>query len=473
MPVSSLSKIRKIILLTGILLLLPICTLPISEGHLAGGKTKTEGEYVIQFDTSPSPPISETEIELVFSVQDRDGLNRHNITAAVTIERNGEEISKYPKQFYAFGDFAVTHIFDLDGPFVIILETSDQISSPATVQFDLIIVTPFMGWINAYGGPLLISIILGAIGTYALKIRLIDRKAASPRKSPETKQLSHQPWNIFHYIDNRGILTLSSGIAITTIMVLPWVGELEAQSLAFHMVAEHLGFVAGSLLISFGIEIILRDIVTNRRKSRFVFAVATIYQNLIKVNRRLNAHGVIGVPVAIIILSYWHLPENFDSAVLTEEIHIMMHISFILLGVIVFMNIKAISKGELLIHVFALMTAMVAWGVVLITTPEHLYSSYPMIQQAEAGTAMVAPHPFLAGLLAIHVLARYLEFEPQEIVASLICAKCGQITKHVLDERTVNDNNQASSLRCIVCKTVINLVTADEYHQLQSPTTKT
>jgi hypothetical protein len=86
---------------------------------------------------------------------------------------------------------------------------------------------------------------------------------------------------------------------------------------------------------------------------------------------------------------------------------------------------------------------------------------------------MVAPHPFLAGLLALHVLARYLEFEPQEIVASLICARCGQITKHVLDERTVNDNNQASSLRCIVCKTVINLVTADEYHQLQSPTTKT
>ena len=473
MSPSSLSKIRKIVLLTGILLLLPICMVPISEAHLAGGNTKTEGDYVIQFDTSPSPPISETEITLIFSVQDRDGFNRDNITAAVTIVNDGEEVSKYPKQFYALGDFTVTHIFNLDGPFVVILETSDQISSPATVQFDLIIVTPFMGWINTYGGPLLIASILGAIGIFALKIRLLDKKAASPRESPETKQLAHRSWNPFHYTDNRGILLLSSGVITTAIMVLPWAGELEAQSMAFHMIAEHLGFVAGSLLISFGIEIIVRDMVVNRGKSRFVFAIGTIYQRLIKANRRFNTHGVIGVPVAIIILIYWHLPANFDLAVLTEEIHLMMHISFILLGVIVFMNVKAISKGELLTHIFALMIAMVVWGIVLITTPEHLYSSYPMTQQAEAGIVMVAPHPFLAGLLAVQVLVRYLKFEPQEIVANVICAKCGQTTKHVLDERAINDNNHASSLRCIVCRTATSLMTADEYHNLHSPTTKT
>ena len=76
MSPSSLSKIRKIVLLTGTLLLLPICMVPISEAHLAGGNTKTEGDYMIQFDTSPSPPISETEIALIFSVQDRDEKKR-------------------------------------------------------------------------------------------------------------------------------------------------------------------------------------------------------------------------------------------------------------------------------------------------------------------------------------------------------------------------------------------------------------
>jgi hypothetical protein len=84
-----------------------------------------------------------------------------------------------------------------------------------------------------------------------------------------------------------------------------------------------------------------------------------------------------------------------------------MHTSFSAIGVLVFLNLKVWSKWEMVTYTAILANVKMIGGVLLLTSPVHLYLPYLMSQQADAGIVMLAPHPFILALLGGYVFAHY------------------------------------------------------------------
>ena len=206
----------------------------------------------------------------------------------------------------------------------------------------------------------------------------------------------------------RGVFSLSTGILLTILMLSPWAEFLEDRNLTFHMLAEHIGFTLGAVLISYGSEYIILAKVASWGRNGQTRLLNSIYIRLIKINRKINIHGRIGALVSAFLLAYWHIPTNFNQAVIDDVSHIIMHISIIVVGLMIFANIKVLSRVELVAHAVILGQAMLVGGIVLIITPVHFYLPYPITQQAETGLAMAAPHPFILASLLVYAITHYL-----------------------------------------------------------------
>ncbi|MBI2184214.1 MAG: cytochrome c oxidase assembly protein [Thaumarchaeota archaeon] len=205
----------------------------------------------------------------------------------------------------------------------------------------------------------------------------------------------------------RSVLLLSAGGALVLFMVSPLGVSLEEADLSFHMMVQHLGLTGGSVLVMFGGEYLVLGLIGGFRGSSLAGVVGLLYGRVILLNRRLNAGGRVLVPVVAVLLAYWHVPGNFNAAVVDEGLHGLMHVSFLVIGVLVFLCVKVLSLGQLLLYSVVLSQVMMIGGVILISTPVHLYPFYPLQQQRDAGLIMAAPHPFMVALVGVYAFSRY------------------------------------------------------------------
>ena len=180
----------------------------------------------------------------------------------------------------------------------------------------------------------------------------------------------------------KGLLAVASGFALILILLSP-IGELLESTLALHMVVDHNLFMICGILLTYGFDtLLLAD-------SKVSSAAAGCYRTLLSVNARYNKRGLLGVGVAAALAIYWHLPGNFDAAVLNESIHLQMHLSFVLVGSLLFLGYKLLTRkmrGWLIVGVCK---PMEIFGAYLLVTPTILYTVYPAADQAIAGAAMV------------------------------------------------------------------------------------
>lgn len=127
------------------------------------------------------------------------------------------------------------------------------------------------------------------------------------------------------------------------------------KDLASHMVLEHtLFFVLGGISIQVA-ESVLRLIVSSennekRKKNKTDKGIkSNLRLNLILVWSKLlrkifgvnNRYGFIWLIIPIILLTFWHLPFVFDYAALNDRVHILQHISFIIVGATSFFALRA------------------------------------------------------------------------------------------------------------------------------------
>lgn len=111
---------------------------------------------------------------------------------------------------------------------------------------------------------------------------------------------------------------------------------------------------------------------------------------LASMNRVVNRGGVPSLAAAAFIIGFWHVPQILDAALLSYELHWIMHVSVFFAGVLIYVGFTRLTLGLRLLTYLLGCKAMLILGAYLLVSPVAVYGSYPYPEQLEAGTAMIA-----------------------------------------------------------------------------------
>lgn len=119
-------------------------------------------------------------------------------------------------------------------------------------------------------------------------------------------------------------------------------------------------------------------------------SVASICSRLSSVNKALNRRGRASLALAVAIIVFWHVPMNLDAALLSYQVHLIMHASMLFAGFLIYVGFRMLSPNMRLFTYLLGCKGMAIFGAYLLVSPIIVYGSYPFYEQAEAGAAMVA-----------------------------------------------------------------------------------
>jgi cytochrome c oxidase assembly factor CtaG len=178
------------------------------------------------------------------------------------------------------------------------------------------------------------------------------------------------------------------------------------STLTLHMVAQHLLFIAAGFLVASGFDSLILAV------SRISTAVSRAYALLLEANARMNKRGVVAFLVAALLTVYWHIPGNFDAAVLNEGVHVEMHSAFLIVGGLVFIGSKLLTKRMRQFAPIIAGKGMGLFGAFLLVTPSYIYPVYPAWEQSEAGLVMVVMMVIMDLTIAPYWLYSYFGKSP-------------------------------------------------------------
>ena len=199
--------------------------------------------------------------------------------------------------------------------------------------------------------------------------------------------------------------------------------EIAEQNLAAHMVIEHtIFFFLGAASVK-SAEIVLHILVSHAyRKKRSsqpiarVKAITTVerihddknYEDkntngsikTIKIIRFWSSiirkifsfsskNGFLWLSIPIIMLAVWHYPPLFDYAVLHENVHILQHVSFIIVGATGFIALRTLGESFKIIILITLNAIMAFAGLLFAVTTDPVYAVYSINGHNEAGNYML------------------------------------------------------------------------------------
>jgi hypothetical protein len=154
----------------------------------------------------------------------------------------------------------------------------------------------------------------------------------------------------------RDLVIIMIFLSLTFISTQSSILEFTEVSLAGHMMLEHLFFfLLGATSVMLG-EIILSYLVissashnndvknrlrkedTLRNQTSLKFALLSKWKHLLSKIFSINRFGYryIWIIVSVFILAIWHVPSIFDFASQHIQVHILQHITFIIVGALVF-----------------------------------------------------------------------------------------------------------------------------------------
>jgi len=206
----------------------------------------------------------------------------------------------------------------------------------------------------------------------------------------------------------RGLFKILLGVFLILFMLTPF-GESLDSTLTLHMVVQHAFYLVGGFLIASGADLLVLG------GSKFSKTVTSSYASLMRVNVRLNPRGMTTFMLAAILTAYWHIPAYFDAAVLNENIHILMHFTFTIVGGLLFIG-SGLLTGRMR-HVLLLVPgkAMGIFGAFLLFTTMYVYPVYPTPEQAEAGLVMVVMMLVMDLTIVPYWLYKYFGSRPAEL----------------------------------------------------------
>jgi cytochrome c oxidase assembly factor CtaG len=121
--------------------------------------------------------------------------------------------------------------------------------------------------------------------------------------------------------------------------------------------------------------------------SNFLAGVGSLFSRF---NKSLNRKGLVSLSVALLTIAVWYVPAVLNAVLLQFGLHVLMHVSLLFAGVLIYVGFRQLSLGMRLLSYLLGCKGMAIFGAYLLVSPVALYSYFPYPQQAEAGAAMVA-----------------------------------------------------------------------------------
>ena len=103
--------------------------------------------------------------------------------------------------------------------------------------------------------------------------------------------------------------------------------------------------------------------------------------------------GLLGVLVIASLLIFWHLPTFWDAAVESLLVHILEHVCFLFVGVLIGFCIPLLQDNMKMILLALTISAHMFYGFALYLISTPVYPLYPVAQQQLLGVALFAPAP--------------------------------------------------------------------------------
>lgn len=160
-------------------------------------------------------------------------------------------------------------------------------------------------------------------------------------------------------------------------------GDYLDTTLTLHMIVQHVFYFAAGFVLTSGADMLILAGSASSAK------VSSTYTGLLRINAAYNKRGLLTFLASGILIAYWHLPANFDAAVLNETVHMTMHATFLLVGSLVYVGSKLFTWRVRTFLLLIPSKAMGVFGAYLMFTNSYVYAVYPALQQAECGLAMV------------------------------------------------------------------------------------
>jgi hypothetical protein len=207
-------------------------------------------------------------------------------------------------------------------------------------------------------------------------------------------------------------IVISVFILLICISLQESILEQLEKDLGNHMVIEHiLFFVFGALSVTVA-ETILKIMI--RKDRQHVAAVRTsnitavskaraitiqYWKVLLRKIFKLNEHVWIWIVVSVLLMSVWHIPEIFDYAFTHSQIHVLQHLSFVIVGAFIFITIRILGESFNLFLLFSLIGMMGFSGLIFVILDSQIYQVYSISSHHNAGNYMIIS--FSALLLVI------------------------------------------------------------------------
>ena len=192
-------------------------------------------------------------------------------------------------------------------------------------------------------------------------------------------------FNIYSLRD--GLLKIILANVLIILLLTPTLEQFEASSLFYHMMIEHLLFIFSGYVFISGFDSIISSFKQfNSQHSR---KIIKYYSRFLALNNRFNPYGIVTTALFLITIFYWHVPSNFDIATADQNFHILMHMSLIISGTLIFCSFKMISNTQSIFLILSLDKIMGILGFFLAGGNSIIYNTYLLSDQITSGFWMI------------------------------------------------------------------------------------
>lgn len=88
-------------------------------------------------------------------------------------------------------------------------------------------------------------------------------------------------------------------------------------------------------------------------------------------------------------MSVWHIPDVFDYTFTHSQIHILQHISFIIVGAATFVTMRILGESFNLFLLLSLIGMMGFAGLIFVIMDGSIYRVYSITSHHDAGIYMI------------------------------------------------------------------------------------
>lgn len=175
---------------------------------------------------------------------------------------------------------------------------------------------------------------------------------------------------------------LSLLLGLTLVLVSLAAGHFLQSSFTMDMILQRLMFIMLGVLFAYAAHCIA--------SSGSLVRLSIAYESMLRKLSVMNRHGIPAFLAAALLTCYWGLPSSFDAASLSNMVHLLMCLTLISVGVLLFTGSMFVSRRVLTIVPIIAGKMLGLFGSFLILSPKYLYNVYPVVQQAETGVVMIA-----------------------------------------------------------------------------------